>query len=206
MRIYVLNPWAYFLCRKRAKKAENSAISKIGHYLVHLEEWVQTSSWRESKAITTAMWDTKICNKTTGIPSLPIIESPGTAMHLQWLLALTISSLWKTAIDTSCLPLQELMQPGELSLSGEQISARLTLYICPIGYIHANTRSLFYLSKQTEGAKSKTKPTKKLKSILLLHICTTNLVTHSVTKLMVSIGSKHTRTSDPRQQQLFCLA
>lgn len=125
----MLKPWAYLLCGKKAKKADNSAICNLGIVWFTWKSGAQISPQgkvhhllrRQSKAITTAMmWDAKICNQTTGIPllytgyrvtrSCPALEQrrPG----------LATSGLWRAATDAGCLPLQELIQPGECSFRG----------------------------------------------------------------------------------------
>lgn len=58
----------------RRHKPQQSA--KLGIIWFTWKSAVQICPWRQSEAITTAMWDAKICKRTTGIPSLHIIESP----------------------------------------------------------------------------------------------------------------------------------
>lgn len=134
----MLKPWAYFLCGKKVKKAENSAICKIGHYLVDLEEWSPDRSLEAVKSHHNSNVRCQDMQPDNRNPLTSYYRVPWSChAPKQWLPALTTSSLWQTVTATSYLPPQELIQPGEWSLSGEQTSAKLTLYICPIGYIYA---------------------------------------------------------------------
>lgn len=122
----------------RRQKTQQSA--KLSIIWLTWKSGALTAPWRQSKAITTAMWDAKICNQTTGIPLLHIIESLGAAMHLSSdFLHSPPAAFGKQPHPQAVFPHRGRQpgQPGDWSLSGEQTSAKLTLYICPIGYIYA---------------------------------------------------------------------
>lgn len=134
-----LSPEHISCAERKLRRQKTQQSAKLGIIWFTWKSGDQTSPWRQSKAITTAMWDAKICYQTKGIPSLHMGYRVTRSCHAveQWLPGLTTSRLRKAATDAGCLLPQELIQPGEWSLSGEQTSARLTLYIYPIGYIYA---------------------------------------------------------------------
>lgn len=55
-------------------------------------------------------------------------ETPGAPRHLSR--GLSTSGLWRAAADGGCLPPQELIQPGECSLRGEQSQGQAHLHGC----------------------------------------------------------------------------